>query len=233
MRSRSGRNLCAGTSGIKAPHPCTVYGTAEAVPSRKVFSRLFSLACLGAGLLVMGCGVEPPKPAATAETKPAEPAIPQDVQDVAKALLGSETQVLLYGDLAKTGKQQVLAANVVPNTPKSVVAGTVVTRAVVAENDDGKWVELMRADEFLKNPKGFLGLTPLTSVTGWKLQYEQSPEKGMTMYFTPIKAGSNERTLPIAVSWNPATKRYQSMDLTYQHFLLEAPSLESPRSMLR
>ncbi len=233
MGSRSGRNLCAGTSGTKAPHPCTVYGTAEAVPSRKVRNRLFSLACLAAGLLVMGCGAEPPKPAATAETKPAESAIPQDVQDVAKALLGSETQVLLYGDLAKTGKQQVLAANVVPNTPKSVVAGTVVTRAVVAENDDGKWVELMRADEFLKNPKGFLGLTPLTSVTGWKLQYEQSPEKGMTMYFTPIKAGSNERTLPIAVSWNPATKRYQSMDLTYQHFLLEAPSLESPRSMLR
>jgi len=188
---------------------------------------------LAASTVLGGCGSEAPKPAATVESKPAAPAIPEDVQDVAKALLGSETQVLLYGDLAKTGKQQVLAANVVPNTPKSVVAGTVVTRAVVAENEDGKWVELMRADEFLKNPKGFLGLTPLVAVTGWKLQYEQNAEKGMTMYFTPIKAGSNERTLPIAVAWNPATKRYQSMDLTYEHFLLETPSLEHARSTLR
>jgi hypothetical protein len=48
-----------------------------------------------------------------------------------------------------------------------------------------------------------------------------------------VKTGSNERTLPIAVAWNPAAKRYQSMDLSYQHFLGEATSLESPRSMLR
>jgi hypothetical protein len=224
-------------SGIRTFHEETQGAGLKASATLKIEAkrpRIGSLAvCMAAGAFLLGCGAEAPKPAATAETKPATTAIPEDVQDVAKALLGSETQVLLYGDLAKTGKQQVLAANVVPNTPKSLVAGTVVTRAVVAENEDGKWVELMRADEFLKNSKGFLGLTPLQSVTGWKLQYDQSPDKGMTMYFTPIKAGSNERTLPIAVSWNPATKRYQSMDLTYQHFLLEAPSLENSRSTLR
>ena len=47
----------------------------------------------------------------------------------------------------------MLAANVVPNTPKSTVAGTVVTRAVVAENVNGKWTELVRADEYLKNQR--------------------------------------------------------------------------------
>jgi hypothetical protein len=105
---------------------------------------------------------------------------------------------------------------------------------VIAEKqEDGKWVELMRADEHLKNAKGFLGQTPLVAVSGWKLQYEQSAEKGMTVYFTPVKTGSNERTLPIAVAWNPAAKRYQSMDLSYQHFLGEAASLENPRSTLR
>jgi hypothetical protein len=140
---------------------------------------------------------------------------------------------LLFGDLAKNGKQQVLAANVVPNTPKSVVAGTIVTRAVIAESDDGNWVELMRADEHLKNQKGFLALTPLTPVSGWKLQYESNPDKGMSLYFTPLKTGSSERTLPIAVRWNPASKRYQSMDPSYQHFLNEAPTLVSPRSMLK
>ena len=94
-----------------------------------------------------------------------------------RALLGSDAQVLLYGDLAKTGTKQMLAANVVPNTPKSTVAGTVVTRAVIAENENGKWTELFRADEYLKNQKGYLALTPLQAVTGWKLQYEEQPGK--------------------------------------------------------
>lgn len=137
-----------------------------------VLSALFASA-----LLFAGCGSEAPKPPDQASQKLALPPIPDEVQDAARALLGGETEVLLYGDLALNGKQQLLAANVVPNTPKSTVAGTVVRRAVIAENDDGKWVELMRADEHLKNSKGYLGLTPLQPVNGWKLQYENSPEK--------------------------------------------------------
>ncbi len=181
---------------------------------------------------VTGCDSRPTD-TATVEKKPAEAAVPEEFQDAAKALLGSEAQVLLFGNLAKNGKQQILVANVLPNTPKSVIAGTVVTRAVIAENQDGKWVELVRCDEYLKNTKGYLALTPLLPVTGWKLQYENTPEKGLSLYFTPVKTGSSERTLPIAVRWNPATKRYQSMDSSYQTFLGEAPTLESPRSSLR
>jgi hypothetical protein len=180
-----------------------------------------------------GCGSEPPKPTPEAAKKAAEPAITQDVQDAATALLGSDTQVLLYGDLAKNGQKQMLAANVVPNTPKSTVAGTVVTRAIIAENVDGKWTELFRADEYLKNQKGYLALTPLQAVTGWKLQYENSEDKGMSLYFTPVQQGASQKTLPIAVRWNAAQKRYQSMDLSYQHFLNESPSIGSPRSALR
>ncbi len=195
--------------------------------------RWLCAAALGCSLILAGCSSEPPKPGAEAEKKPAEPAVPEEFQDAAAALLGSDAQVLLYGDLAKTGTKQMLAANVVPNTPKSTVAGTVVTRAVIAENENGKWTELFRADEYLKNQKGYLALTPLQAVTGWKLQYEESPDKGMSLYFTPVKQGSNEKTLPIAVKWNPATKRYQSMDLSYEHFLNESPSIGSPRSALR
>ena len=180
-----------------------------------------------------GCNAGPQNAPAEAEKKVTAPAVPEDVQDAAKALLGSEAEVLLYGDLAKTGKQQVLVANVLPNTPKSTIAGTVVTRTVVAENEDGKWVELMRCDEFLKNAKGYMSMTPLQAVSGWKLQYENSAEKGMSLYFTPVKQGSNEKTLPIAVKWNPAAKRYQSMDYTYQHFLGESSSLENQRTTLR
>jgi hypothetical protein len=198
-----------------------------------VIPRWLAAAFLGAALVFAGCDSEPPKPAAEAEKKPAEPVIPSGVQDAADTLLGSGTEVLLYGDLAHDGTQQMLAANVVPNTPKSTVAGTVVTRAVVAQNENGKWTELFRADEYLKNAKGYLALTPLQGVSGWKLQYENSPEKGASLYFTPIKQGSSEKTLPIAVKWNPAVKRYQSMDMSYEHFLNESPAIGSPRSALR
>jgi PBP1b-binding outer membrane lipoprotein LpoB len=116
---------------------------------RSLFLVLMAVSALA------GCGSEPPKTVTQAEKKPAEPAIPQELQDAAKAVLGSEAEVLQYGDLAKNGKQQILVADVVPNTPKSTVVGTVVTRAVIAENDDGRWVELFRCDEHLKNSKGF------------------------------------------------------------------------------
>jgi hypothetical protein len=191
------------------------------------------LAVLSFATFLGGCGADAPKPAARTETKPAEPAIPEEFQLAAKAMLGSETQVLLFGDLAKNGKQELLAANVVPKTPTNNLPGTIVTRAVVAENADGKWAEVLRCDEHLKNQKGFLGLTPLTSVTGWRLQYEQSEEKGLQLYFTPLKGTTDSHVLPIGVRWNPATKRYQSLDRTYEHFLLESPTLQDARSTLR
>ena len=211
---------------------CRGQGLAEARwnVGRSAGRRAASGLALLALLALAGCGTEPAKPEAA---KPAEPAVPEEVTAAAKAFLGGDAQVLLYGDLAKNGKQELLAANVTPNTPKSTVAGTVVTRVVVAENQDGKWVELLRCDEYLKNQKGYLALTPLQAVTGWKLQYETNDKDGMALYFTPIRSGSSERTLPIAVRYNPATKRYQSMDPSYQQFLGEAATLESPRSTLR
>jgi hypothetical protein len=185
-----------------------------------------------------GCGAEPPKPNAepAAEAKPAAPAapaIPDDIHEAAKTLLGSDATVLLVGELAKNGKKQFLAANVVPKTPKNNVPGTVITRAVVAEEDGGKWTELLRCDEHLKNQKGFLGATPLDSITGWKLQYEQNAEKGLQLYFIPLKVNGDTHVLPVGVRWNPATKRYQSLDPSYEHFLKESASLENVRSTLR
>ena len=187
-----------------------------------------------ASLLLAGCGDDPaPKPVAEEPAKPAAPAVPEDMQAAAQNLLGKETQVLVFGDLAKTGKQQFLAANVVPKTPKNDIPGTIVTRAVVAEETDGKWSELLRCDEYLKNAKGYLALTPLAAVAGWKVQYDQDPVKGIQLYFTPIKSGVDKHVLPIGIAWNPATKRYQSLDMTYEHFLMEKASLDTARSVLR
>ncbi|HEV1994792.1 MAG TPA: hypothetical protein VGR03_10705 [Candidatus Acidoferrum sp.] len=193
----------------------------------------FSLSFLSLAIFLGGCGADAPKPAAQAETKPAEPAVPEEIQLAAKSLLGSESQVLAFGDLAKNGKQEFLVANVVPKTPTNNLPGTIVTRVVVAENTEGKWAEVLRCDEHLKNQKGFLGLTPLVPVTGWRLQYEQNDEKGLQLYFTPLKGAIDSHVLPIGVRWNPATKRYQSLDRTYEHFLLESPSMHDARSTLR
>lgn len=194
-------------------------------------------ACLFAGLLLLtGCGDDTPqKPVAEAPSKPAEPAVPEDIQAAAEKFLGNETQVLVYGDLAKTGKQEFLAANVVPKSPKNQLPGTIVTRAVLAEQDGDQWSELLRCDEYLKNSKGFLAMTPLDSVAGWRVQFDQDPVKGIQLYFTPVKGAgaADQHALPIGVAWNPATKRFQSLDRTYEHFLLETPSLSTARSVLR
>jgi len=193
----------------------------------------FSLSVLSLAIFLGGCGADASKPAPQAETKPTEPAVPEDIQLAAKALLGSESQVLAFGDLAKNGKQEFLAADIVPKTPTNNLPGTIVTRVVVAENTDGQWTEVLRCDEHLKNQKGFLALTPLVPVTGWRLQYEQNDEKGLQLYFTPLKGAIDTHVLPIGVRWNPATKRYQSLDRTYEHFLLESPSMQDARSTLR
>jgi hypothetical protein len=193
----------------------------------------FSLSLLSLAIILGGCGADASKPATQAEAKPAEPAVPEEIQLAAKSLLGSESQVLAFGDLAKNGKQEFLVANVVPKTPTNNLPGTIVTRVVVAENTDGKWAEVLRCDEHLKNEKGFLGLTPLSPVTGWRLQFEQSEIKGLELYFTPLKGTTDSHVLPIGVRWNPQTKRYQSLDRTYEHFLLESPSMHDARSTLR
>ncbi len=193
----------------------------------------FFLSIWSPAIFLGGCGTGTPKPATQAVMKAAEPAVPEEIQQAAKMLLGGETQVLAFGDLAKNGKQEFLAANVVPKTPTNNLPGTIVTRVVVAENTDGKWAEVLRCDEHLKNQRGYLGLTPLTPVTGWRLQFEQGDEKGLQLYFTPLKGTIDSHVLPIGVRWNSATKRYQSLDRTYEQFLLEATSLEDARSVLR
>ena len=203
---------------------------------RRIFFAIAASTLAAGSLFLAGCGDHTPqKPAAEAPAKPAEPAVPDDVQAAAQSLLGNETQVLVFGDLAKTGKQQFLAGNVVPKTPKNPFPGTVVTRAVLAEKEGDQWSELLRCDEYLKNSKGFLAMTPLYSVAGWRLQFDQDPVKGIQLYFTPIKGAgaSDPHVLPIGVAWNPATKRYQSLDRTYEHFLLETQSLSTARSVLR
>lgn len=191
-------------------------------------ATLFVAAALGMGA---GCGSSQ-APVSTAQTaaKPAEPAVPEDIQSAADAFLGKETTVLVFGDLAKTGTRQMLAANVVPKTPKNNLPGTIVTRAVLAEESGGSWHELLRCDEHLKNQKGYLGGSPLEPVAGWRVQFEKSDIEGFHLYLTPVKGTDDPHVLPLAVRWNEKVKRYQTLDRNYEHFVPEAASLGPARS---
>jgi hypothetical protein len=173
----------------------------------------------------------PASPGATAA--PATPAVPDEVQKAAETALGSDTEVLLYGDLAKNGSRQILAVNRIKGTPQVAMPGTVITRGVILENIGGTWKEILRCDEHLENPKGFLGNIPLAPVNGWRLQYEQDNDKGLLLYFTPAANPKGARMLPVEVRWNAKAKRYQSMDRNFENFLYELPALETPESQVR
>jgi hypothetical protein len=209
------------SKGRRANPPFTSY-------SSKVAGTL-----LVAATLVVGAGCDSSQTqSSTAQTaaKPAEPAVPDDVQRAADAFLGKETTVLTFGDLAKTGTRQLLAANVVPKTPKNSLPGTIVTRAVLAEESNGSWHELVRCDEHLKNEKGYLGGSPIEPVAGWRVQFEQNVVEGFHLYLTPVKGTDDPHVLPLAVRWNQAVKRYQTLDRNYEHFVPEAASLGPARS---
>lgn len=193
---------------------------------RKAAGVPLFLTMLGAFAFAASCGSSP-HPSSDQAAKPAGPTYPPAVDKVAQQLLGNETEVILYGDLAKNGKQEALVVNRVKKPPDNLVPGTLVTRAAIIEDEGGdSWKEVLLCDQHLKNPKGFLGGIPLAEINGWRIQTEQDPAKGLTLYFTPLQKPEGGYMQTIGVRWNPAVKRYQSLDRNFDQFVMEVPSLE-------
>jgi hypothetical protein len=192
-----------------------------------------ALTCVGCDHSFMSSSVESTKTGTAKTAVPPKPTTPPDIQVAADSALGSETEVLSFGDLARTGKQQIFAVNRLKATPQGVMPGTLISRAVVIEDDGGKWKEMFRCDEHLQNPKGYLGGTPLAPVNAWRLQFEQHDDKGLEMYFTPLAKPAGGYIETTGVRWNPELKLYESLDRTYEHFLGETRNLETPESQVR
>lgn len=196
-----------------------------------------SVALAVAGVLCASCGNSSLSPSNTkagaASSADEQPAAPADYQSAAENVLGDEAEILVFGDLAKTGNQQVLAVNKLKGTPPVAVPGTLITRLAVIEKSGGKWKELLRCDEHLKNTKGYLGGTPLAAVPAWRFQYKQDAEKGLVMYFTPLTQPAGGYIQTIGVEWNTKTGRYQSLDRSFEQFVGETQQLETPQSVLR
>ncbi|MFZ0211436.1 MAG: hypothetical protein WBE20_15565 [Candidatus Acidiferrales bacterium] len=188
--------------------------------------RRYSLLTVPCALLLLASCGDSSHPSSQQAAQPAAPAYPPEVDQVAQKLFGSETEVLAYGDLAKNGKQEALIVNRLKIKPETMSPGTLITRAAVIEKTDDGWTEEFLCDEHLKNPKGFLGGQPLATVSAWRLQYEQDPQKGLAMYFTPLQKPAGGYIQTFGVEWNPAEKRYQMLDRNFDKFLMEVPTLE-------
>lgn len=172
-----------------------------------------------------------------AAPQPAEPAVPPEIAAVASAALGRGAEVVAFGDLAHNGRQQVLVANRAGGADpiaKGAKSGVRFTRAAVFEQAGTKWSEVLRCDEHLKNPNGYLGGIPMEPVAGWRLEFgKQSGDQERELLFTPLRDSGAASMSTVSVRWNPAVNRYQSVDSESGRFFAEVPSLETPVSPLR
>jgi hypothetical protein len=197
-----------------------------------------------AAFLLLGCQPAHQTVPAEAAAPPTDPA-DSESQQVAEAVLGRQAEVIAHGDLARNGSEQLLVVNRFDSATQGKVqtahsSPIFVTRAVIVEKNDGKWTELLRCDEHLKNTRGYLAGAPAAPVTGWRLGVNQDAGQGLELQFAPAETsegssssntGAGSRT--ISVRWNIKTKRYQSLDQSHKGFLGELPTLETPQSILK
>jgi hypothetical protein len=170
----------------------------------------------------------------------------EETRRVAEAALGKQAEILARGDLARNGQEQLLVVNRFAKATHDA-AGTenspaiFITRAVILEKRNGKWTEILRCDEHVKNPNGYLGGSSVVRATGWQLEFRTDASQGLELKFTPAgndagKEGTGAGE-PVGhtmiVRWNSQARRYQSLDASREGYLSEAPALETPQSILR
>ena len=195
---------------------------------------------VAAALLLAGCNSGQPASPTGGREKFDPLAETPEAQRVAEQALGKNAEILDRGDLAGNGTDQLLVVNRAGGRLSATGSGLgsqsaiLITRAAVLENSEGKWSEVLLCDEHLKNPRGYLGGSSAARETGWRLEYAKDPKQGLEMKFTPVNASVDEAAgKTIFVRWNAGAKRYQSLDPSHERYLSEAPTLETPESVLR
>ena len=196
-------------------------------------------------LLLAGCQSAQPEASGgdQAATEAAERA--SEARGIADATLGKQSEIVAQGDLARYGREQLLVVNRFSKDAAGAGGGNpssiFITRAAILEKNGGKWSEILRCDEHLKNSSGYLGGVPSARVEGWRLDYGEDATKGFEMRFTPENGAAGEQKSgareaagsTVVVRWNVASKRYQSLDRSHTKFLTELPALEAEPSFLK
>jgi hypothetical protein len=194
---------------------------------------------------LVGCKSVQQEAASEAATRSDAPVVAPEIRGVAEAVLGKQAEIVAHGDLARNGLEQLLVVNPFGNEARGSVgsgnsSAILITRAAVVEKNGGMWAEVLRCDEHLKNPSGYLGGSPSARVSGWRLEIDRDTPQGLELRFTPSEAGQERSSnaaeagnRTIVVRWNTRAKRYQSLDRSHERYLGEAPTLETPQSILR
>jgi len=189
-------------------------------------SREMSFLLMGLLAALAACQSDPPR------LKPLQPAEPNpmlEYQAASEAALGLPSEILAAGDLAGNGTVQILAIQGEPMGSSG--AERKIWRAALLEKRADRWQELLRADQHLKNGRGYLGATPAEGAAAWTLRLERG-SGGTTLLFTPLLAGRLDRK-PIPVRWNPAVRRYQALDAAGKMFLADRAALAAVKMDLR
>jgi hypothetical protein len=200
-------------------------------------------------LSLAGCRMAPPPASADIETEAQSADIPDEAREVADASLGKQAEILARGNLAQNGREQILVVNRLsvpgtkPSTGDAKSSPILVTRAVVLEKNGSKWTEILRCDEHLKNPNGYLGGLPTGRIDVWNFRYDQDLKEGLEIKLASALIGDavnvhtgehfELRSPVFDVRWNKKAKRYETYDQSHERYLNEVPSLETPQSTLR
>ena len=140
--------------------------------------------------------------------------------------LGPTADVFFFGDLVGNGHQQAVIMNRLPEASHTAIG---FSRAAILQKEEAKWVEVLRCDEYLKNPKGYL---ESDRVTGWQLQIPTSAHGAPAMlYFNLLKRDGSKPTSNIPVAWNSKVGRYKVIEVGC--LIDEIATLETPVLRLR
>jgi len=162
-------------------------------------------------------------PAAPPAAQPAAVDASAEAQAAARATLGPDGEVLAYGDFPKAGGRQYLAAQRMPTTAATPAGGegetaAEVIRVSILVPGNGSWKEAFRADEHLKNRRGYLEGAPAEPVSAWHLVYSKTPESGFRLEFTPVGLPSGKKPATVSVAWNAGRGEYDAVKASGKGF---------------
>ena len=210
------------------------------MPSKRQADTTAAAAVLLAAMLGAACAPAKDSGRSTSSQQQPAPAVPEDVQGAARGALGTDGEAIAYGDFPAAGGLQAVAvqrlagatqpasgASAAPASGDGAVSGlsksseTVVNviRVSILVRDGHQWNEAFRADEHLKNRRGYLAGAPIGRVSAWRMGCEKTADSGFRLEFTPLNLPPGTKPVTVRVAWNPKRREYDSLDATGKRFL--------------
>ena len=109
-----------------------------------------------------------------------------------------------------------------PAAPQFSETTVDVIRVSILVRNGKNWDEAFRADEHLKNMRGYLAGAPAERVSAWRMTCEKTPDSGFRLGFTPLNPLPGMKPAAVRVAWNPKRKEYDSLDASGKSFLSPA-----------